>query len=33
MPKLSKQALSRFIRTGCDRQLRLGIATDAERGV
>lgn len=33
MPKLSKQALSRFIRTGCDRQLRLGIATDAERGM
>src|SRR4051794_31679605 len=31
MPKLSKEALSRFIRTGCERQLRLTIATDPER--
>ena len=33
MPKVTKQALSRFIRTGCERQLRLTIATDAERGL
>lgn len=31
MPKLSKLALSRYVRTGCDRQLRLMIASGAER--
>ncbi len=31
MPKVTKLALSRFIRTGCERQLRLTMATDAER--
>lgn len=31
MPSLSKDALSKFVRTGCERQFRLYLATAAER--
>lgn len=32
MPRVTKNAFSRFVSTGCERQLRLYLATDEERG-